>query len=174
MLKLYEIADDIRALLAVLEDPEPDPNRPDSLQEAVRDTLAALNLDTQFEQKALSVSCFIKELEAELNAVQDTLNGFKSRSKHLEHRIGWLKDYLLVNMQKVGKTELQDHQIRVKLRKTPAKVVIDNEAVIPDAFKETETLVHIRKSWMLDQLRSGQVDVIPGIHLETGFALSIR
>jgi hypothetical protein len=167
---LYQIADDYRDILSLMESDSDDPT---TLHQLVQNTLDQLQLDDQFTDKALAVACYTRELELEAEAVALTEKSIRNRRKALESRSEFLRNYLITQLQKVNKTELKSNQIIIRLRKTPARIIVDDESMIPDQFKEVETLTHIRKNWMQEQLRLG-VDFIPGVHLETGVSLTLR
>ncbi|MBK1642854.1 hypothetical protein CKO12_13440 [Chromatium okenii] len=167
---LYQIADDYRDILSLMES---DVDDPATLHQLVQDTLDQLQLDEQFTDKALAVACYVRETELEAEAVKATETSIRNRRKQLECRSEFLRNYLITQLQKVNKTELKSNQIVVRLRKTPARIIVDDESMIPDQFKEVETLTHIRKNWMQEKLRLG-VDSIPGVHLETGVSLTLR
>ena len=176
MLPLFQIADQYRIILSQADDiDELEPEAADSLKQSVIDTLEALNLDDQFTDKALAVAAFTREIEAEAAAVKDTENALKSRRKRLENRALFMRDYLLIQMQKVGKVELKNHQLLVKVRKCPPRILVESETMIPDEFKEVEILTKVCKAKMLEYFRSGAVTDIPGVQLDTsGLSLSIR
>jgi len=167
---LYQIADDYRDILSLMDSDSDDPA---TLHQLVQDTLDQLQLDDQFTDKALAVACYTRELELEAEAVKATENIIRNRRKRLESRSEFLRNYLITQLQKVNKTELKSNQIVVRLRKTPARIIVDDESMIPEQYKEVETVTTIRKNWMQEQLRLG-VDSIPGIHLETGVSLTMR
>lgn len=173
-LPLYQIADQYRDILSSVDQIASDEDNPEVLKQLLQDTLDSLNLDQQFADKALAVACYAREVEAEAQAVKQTEDSLRLRRKRLEMRSEWLRDYLLTQMQKANKAELKNAQILVKLRKTPPRIVVDKESDIPEEFKEFETVTHIRKNWMLEKLKSGDVDSIAGVHLETGVTLTLR
>ncbi len=173
-LPLYQIADQYRDILSSVDQIASDEDNPEVLQQLLQDTLDSLNLDQQFADKALAVACYTRELEAEAQAVKQTEESLRLRRKRLEMRSEWLRDYLLTQMQKANKTELKNAQILVKLRKTPPRIVVYKESDIPEEFKEVETITRLRKSWMMEKLKSGDMDFIPGVHLETGVTLSLK
>jgi hypothetical protein len=173
-LTLYQIADQYRMILRELDQPDIGVEDQDALKLLVQNTLNNLDLDTAFEEKALAVGMFCKELASEAEAVKKTEESLRSRRKSLELRYEWLRDYLLVQMQKVKKAEVKNDQIVLKLRKTPGRLVIDRESDIPPEYIETQTITSVRKNWMLEKLKSGELDSIPGVHVETGFSLSLR
>ncbi len=170
---LYQIAEDYRAILSLMDHADENDD-PETLRQAMQTTLEDLNLDEQFSEKALAVACFTRELEGEALAVKATEDSIRSRRKQIESKVDFLRHYLTIQLQKCGKTELKNHQILVKLRKTPPRIMVDDADSIPAQFKETEMVTTIRKNWMQESLRSGEFASIPGIHLETGMALTLR
>lgn len=171
-LKLYEIADQYRSILAMADS---DDENPENLAETIQDTLEALNLEEDFTRKGCAVACYSQELLAEANAVREVEESLKRRRKRLETRSEYLRDYLRVQMCKVNKTELKDEQIVCKLRKSPGRIQVLAEDLIPPEYLEVETSLKILKSKMLDAFRSATVESIPGVEYDTsGMSLSIR
>jgi hypothetical protein len=147
------------------------------LKQLAQDTLDSLHLDElgkQFDEKALAVAAFAKEVNAECEAVKNVEETLRKRRKRLEFMYEYMRDYLCVQLQKVGKSSVKNNEIVVSLRKTPGRIVIDKESEIPPEYIETQTITNIRKNWMLEKLKSGELDSIPGVHVETGFSLSLR
>nr|WP_172452547.1 siphovirus Gp157 family protein [Chromatium okenii] len=77
---LYQIADDYRDILSLMESDYDDPE----LRQLVQDTLDQLQLDDQFTDKALAVACYTRELELEAEAVKATENLFVA-ANNLNH-----------------------------------------------------------------------------------------
>ena len=75
-------------------------------------------------------------------------------------------------MAHLGFDDLKNEQIRLKIKKTPPKVIVENADLIPDAYKETQVEVPIRKSLIAEDLKNGRP--VPGTHLEAGTRLDIR
>jgi hypothetical protein len=46
--------------------------------------------------------------------------------------------------------DIKDNQIRLSIRKNPPKVVIANDLLLPDDFKEKQITVLIRKNLIAD------------------------
>ncbi len=172
-LPLYKIADQYREILSMVDRQDIGVEHSESLKQCVQDTLDSLDLDKQFSDKALAVACFTRELEAEAIAVKQTEDSLRNRRKSLEIRAEWMRDYLLVQLQKTNTSELKNDQIMVKLRKCPSRLCVIDEDEIPDEFKEVETVTSIRKKMMLDKLRSGELESIPGVVIEQGITLSL-
>jgi hypothetical protein len=171
-LKLYEITDQYRSILAMTDSDDDDPEH---LAEAIQDTLDGLNLDEDFTRKGCAVACYSQELLAEANSVRDVEESLKRRRKRLETRSEYLRDYLRVQMLKVNKTEIKDAQIVCKLRKSPGRIQVLAEDLIPPEYLEVETSIKILKAKMLEAFRTATVESIPGVEYDTsGMSLTIR
>ena len=171
-LKLYEIADHYRAILASADSEDDDPA---SLSQAIQDTLEALNLDEDFVRKGCAVAGFSQELLAEANSVRDVEESLRRRRKRLEARAENFREYLRVQMLKVNKTEIKDEQIVCRLRKSPGRIQVLAEDLIPPEYLEVETSLKVLKAKMLEAFRTAQVESIPGVEYDTsGMTLSIR
>lgn len=154
-LKLYELsADYLRALdaLAEIEDLPP---------EAIADTLDGLT--GAWEDKALNVGRYVRALEAEAAAVEETKKRLDGRAKALAATAARLKGYLKTELEKTGlKPKAPD--LAIRLQNNPPAVVVEDEAQIPDAFRRTETVTTILKAEIGAALKAGTQ--IPGAHLE--------
>ena len=171
-LKLYEIADQYRSILAMADSED---DNPENLAAALQDTLEALNLEEDFNRKGCVVACYSQELLAEAQAVREVEDALKRRRKRLETRAEYLREYLRVQMLKVNKTELRDEQIVCKLRKSPGRIQVIAEDLIPAEYLEVETTLKVLKTKLLEAFRSAQVESIPGVEYDTsGMSLTIR
>jgi hypothetical protein len=174
---LYRIADQYRITLELMHQDDIGVENSEYLKQLAQDTLDSLNiseLDKLFDEKILAVAAFTKEVFAESEAVKNVEETLRKRRKRLEFLHEYMRDYMSVQLQKVGKSSVKNNEIVISLRKTPGRIVIDKESEIPPEYIETQTITNIRKNWMLDKLKSGEVDSIPGVHMETGFTLSMR
>ena len=96
----------------------------------------------------------------------------QQRRKSNERKAEWLRDYLHVNMEVMKLVDIKDNQIRLSIRKNPPKVVIANDLLLPDDFKEKQITVLIRKNLIADAIRQGQS--VPGAYLQNGTRLQIH
>lgn len=121
-MKLYEISEVYRDFIGAIEaeDFEPD---------VIANTLEAI--EAEFEAKAVSVACIIKQLIAEakeLKAEQDALN---KRRKAKEERAEWLRGYLMEQMRIMQRDAVEGPRARITVRLNPPAVFIADE----DAFR---------------------------------------
>lgn len=124
-MKLYEIADEYRQVLAWDIDNEPD-----------AEALCALlgEIEGRFEDKAVAVHAMIRNTEAETVAFKAEEDRLKERRKHLEGHAESLRGYLDREMRRMGLTEVRAGLVQLKYVKTPWSVEIEPTADIPNEY----------------------------------------
>ena len=155
-MRLYELTTAYQTLET--EDSEAFAAALDQLQEAIAD-------------KAVNVAKVIRNLEAEEQEAKAEADRLSQRAKSLGNRCDALKEYLLLNMKVAKVTNLTSPLFTIFVR-PPSKVVfIENEALIPDEYKETKT--EVRKGLIAAALKEKKE--VPGASLVDGKeALVIR
>lgn len=136
-MKLYEIA---QIHNKALEEMEAMDNIP---EEVIKDTMESLEGD--FKDKALSVSSYFLNIEADINSLKEAEKRLSERRKNKERQVYWLKAYLAENMLKTGISAIECPYFKLSLRDNPASVVIHDESLVPDRFKTEEVSVKINK-----------------------------
>lgn len=160
---LYQLADDYIALARSLANQDfPD--------EVIADTLEGASGD--LETKAWHIAALILQFDGDVVAIKAAEDRMAARRKALERRIEWLREYLLVQLLRVGIGEIDSPEFQIRLRENPPKVVVDDEVAIPKGFKRTETVVSIRKDEIRQALLAG--NKVAGAHLERDKRLSIK
>lgn len=154
-MKLYEIADQYRNALKLLSDP-------DLPAEAVEDTLEGLA--GELGAKAWNVAAALLHMEGEAELIRRAEERMSRRRKALERRAAGLRHYLKAQMERVEVTEIRSPEFVIRVKPNPPRVIVDNEAVLPECFKHAETVVHIDKIAIRDALQAG--GLIAGAHLE--------
>lgn len=160
---LYKIANEYLEIARNLADLD----LPD---EVINDTLEGASGD--LETKAWNVAALIQQFEGDVGVIKDAEQRMASRRKTLERRCEWMRDYLLVQLLRVGIHEIESPEFVIRLRDNPPKVVFDDESVVPDVFKRQEMVVSIRKDDIRKSLLDGQS--VPGAHLEREKRLVIK
>ena len=156
-MSLYHMAENYRAALVELSDPE-------LPEEVVADTLEAL--EGELMQKGQAVAAFALNLAAEVEAVKAVEKRISDRRKALEKREQKLRDYLRENMEKAGITEIKaiDGSFTAKLAKGRPSVVIDDESLIPDDSEFVKWKREVSKTAIAEAIKAGQE--VPGAHIE--------
>ena len=117
-MKMYEIAADYRHLLDAIDNG-------DIPEEALTDTLESIT--TLLEDKADNIACIIKELTAEAEAIKAEEDRLKARRTKKLKRAERLTEYLSECLTNAGADKIETARNSISFRKTPGKVVFDNE-----------------------------------------------
>lgn len=129
-------------------------------------------LQGQFAQKVSSCGLVIKNLSATADAINDEMESLKARRDTLNNAKDRLKQYVLDNMVRARLPKVETSRCVLSVRKSPAKVVIDDEQKVPPVFKTEVITVKIDKVSMSKWLKDDRP--IPGAHLEQGTHLVIK
>lgn len=163
-MNIYQIASDYEKILQDLYDDEGNVNQT---------ALVALEKNEQdMETKMIAISSFVKNIEAQKNAIADAKKDILEREKKLNKKIDELKGYLLTNMERRGIKEINTPYFDIKLKKNPASVDIIDENSIPDEYRRIKTEVVLDKVKMKDEMLLGVI--IPGASLKQGLRVEIR
>jgi len=163
-LKLYEIS------AAYLETLEALAEIDDLPAEAVADTLQGW-IGT-FEQKAVAVAAYIRNLEVEAAAVEEARRRMERRQQSLERHADRLRVYLRTEMERTGITRVKSAEVVLRTQKNPPSVVIDNADLLPDAYREQVITTKLLKAEIGKTLKAGAQ--VPGAHLEQTTRLVIQ
>lgn len=158
MANLYEISTQYLATAQQLAELDID-------EQTLSDTLEAEAWPV--EEKVRAVSAVILNLQAEADMVKGTADRIAKRAKALQSRADALHDYLLINMQRTGITEIKalDGTFKAKLyRERDASVVIDSENLIPaDYMREIPARCEPDKVLIKKAINDGYE--VPGAHI---------
>ena len=158
MANLYEISTQYLATAQQLAELDID-------EQTLSDTLEAEAWPV--EEKVRAVSAVILNLQAEADMVKGTADRIAKRAKALQSRADSLHDYLLINMQRTGITEIKalDGTFKAKLyRERDASVVIDSENLIPaDYMREIPARCEPDKVLIKKAINDGYE--VPGAHI---------
>lgn len=122
---LYQVADQYLRDLERLNELELD-------DQTFNDTLESLS--GELEVKATNVAMFIRNLEANAEAIKQAESAMATRRKALEARAERIKTYLLDNMTRTGITKIECPYFKIAVRDNPESVVIDPLAQIPGEY----------------------------------------
>ncbi len=161
-LRLYELSMEyLQALEALTELDDLPP-------EAIEDTLEGLS--GAWEDKALNVARFVRNLEAEATAIDEAKKRMEVRARVTNNKAARLRQYLLSELEKTGlRPKAADVALRVQ--KNPPAVILDDETRIPEAYRRTQIVSTILKAELAAALKAGQA--IAGAHLEQSQRLVI-
>jgi hypothetical protein len=124
-MKLYQISQDYLEALSLIEEN-------DYSDETIQDTLEGIT--GVFEDKAINVAAYIKNLEAECEAMKDYEKTMAERRKNIERKIEGLKKYLSHHMEVCNVKSIHSTELDIIKRKTPPAVQIVNEEALPEEY----------------------------------------
>lgn len=134
------------------------------------DTLDAI--DGDFEQKAINVAAYARQLEAEADAIKTVIEGMEKRRKALEKRAEWLKDYTRHCMETLGKTKIKHAWFNLSIQKNPPSVEVYDETVLPFEYIAEIVTTKIDKAAIKAALLEGAS--VTGAKLSNGTRLVIK
>jgi hypothetical protein len=124
-----------------------------------------------FQDKAVNVAAYIRSLDAEAAAIAAVKQSMDHRHQVLTRQAERLRAYLKGEMERTGLTRIAHPWLALRIQTNPRSVVIDNEGVLPDGFKETITIVKLLKAEIGKALKAGEA--VAGAHLEQSSRLVI-
>ena len=125
MSTLYKLTGQMQALLALMEDPDTDP-------QIIEDSLEAVS--GEIEVKADGYARVMAELEARKAAVKAEKDRLAALESSLGKNIDRMKESLKMSMIATGKTKFKTDLFSFSVQKNPPKVVIDDPSRIPEAY----------------------------------------
>lgn len=128
-------------------------------------------LEMDFDRKAESTACYIKNLEAEANAIKAEEESFAKRRKAIEGRVSRLKDYLTKELEHSGKKSLETPLCKLTTRVSERVEVYDEDAV-PVTYTVSKTTVRPDKTEIRKALKLGTI--IPGAVLVKSTSITVR
>lgn len=172
MSKLYEISqqyNDTFDAIQTLFNNNPELSEQDK-QLILEENLSELH--DSFEVKGLALAGYIQNQKLEMNNVKEVIERLTKRAKQLDKNVNQLSDYLLVQMQQVNISKLSNAWLTAQIRNNPCKVIVEDETLIANEFKELISTIKVNKTAIAEQLKAGAV--VPYAHLETTQRLDIR
>ena len=161
-LRLYELSSDYLRALDELSELD------DLPLESIADTLEGLA--GAWEDKALNVARYIRNLEAEATAIDEAKKRMEVRARVTAHKAARLRDYLKGELEKTGlKPKAPD--LALRLQANPPAVVLDDETRIPEDYRRTQVVSTILKAEIAAAIKAGKE--ITGAHLEQSRRLVI-
>lgn len=161
-LTLFEIASEYRAMELRLRELDCD-------EQTIADTLEAESGD--LTDKLCAVVAVAESMEVEAAAVKaHVIDRAQKRVSALMRRAEGLKRYALETMVACNRIDIQQPDMRFRVRENPVSVVIDDETKVPEAYFFIKEVKSIDKAAIKEALSIGAV---PGAHTERKKRLEI-
>jgi len=147
-MKLYELTNAYTSALDLFTDPEQSFNA-----DLIADTLESIELD--FDDKVINTAKVIKSMQAEADAIKAAIAPMLARQKAIEDRIDGIKEYLLHNMQEVGKKQVKSPWLTVNVQASPKALNVFDESKIPNDFKHEVVTIQTDKALIKSLIIAG-------------------
>ena len=105
-------------------------------------TLEMLEDDIDGKLEALAI--VYKDLMSDASAIDDEMKALKQRSDAKKRRAEWVKDYLILNMTKLGKSKFETSKAVISLPKPKPSVEVDAEHFIKWASENRDDLLRYK------------------------------
>lgn len=166
-MKLYELTNDYLALLDAIDNDE-------IPEEAIEDTLESIT--SCIEDKADSIACLLKSLDADCTAIKAEEARLAERRKAKEKAHERIKQYLSETLQRAGLDKIETARNRITFRKSES-VEVDEESFISWAMKYRDDLLtysapKVNKTEVKKALKHG--DKIAGAELRIKNNIQIK
>ena len=156
-MKLYEITDEARQLLQLVEDGE-------MTEQEIADTLEGVQLE--FNEKAEQIGYLLKNLEPFEGGIDAEIKRLQAKKKAIQNRGDSIREYLRINMEACGIKKIECPAFAITLRKPQPKAEVENEQALPDDYVTVKTSFAPDKRAILADLKAGKQ--IPGAKLQMG------
>lgn len=130
-MKLYELTHDYMSLMQAIDNEE-------LPEEAIADTLEAITAG--IEEKADSIACLLKNLDADIVAIKAEETRLAERRKAKEKSIERIKQYLSESLQNAGIDKVETARNRITFRKSES-VEVNEDAFIKWASVHRDDLL---------------------------------
>ena len=176
MSRLYDIADQFKELFDRYDDMIDTEEDAEDIEQAWFDTLEGI--EGEFECKAESVAQYIKELNAEAEAIKAEEKKLSVRRKAKENAAIRMKDYLKSCMETMNLKKVETARAKISIRNNAPTLKIDNEAEFIMALEATGrhdllkySAPEIKKTDIKNLIKSGET--FTGARLESSQSVII-
>lgn len=163
-MKLYEIANEFQEIFnSINENGEIDDKALSKLNE----------MQMAMEDKAIALSLYIKNIDAESVAIESALSAMKDRKQKLDKKMMQLENYLQSNMERCGILQIQSSPyFTIKLKKNPVSVDVFDEESLPSEYIRKRLVVSFDRTKIKTDIENGVV--VPGASLKQNMRLEIK
>jgi hypothetical protein len=164
---LYEIAEDILKLEAILEDEEI--GNDESLAEALAEAMD--EAQGNLSEKVSSIVGLLRNWDSTATAIKAEETRLAERRKMFTGKSDRLRGYLLTHLQRIDAPKLTLDIATVSRRQGSERVEIDDELNLPQGYYESEYVVkpdkaELKKLWK--ETDEAERDELPGFHVARG------
>jgi hypothetical protein len=128
-------------------------------------------LEMERNDKLEGCALFVKNMEANVEAIRNEEKKLAERRHVLERRAERMRDYIAASMVAFGDKQIDTARVALSLRKSEALVVLDADQ-IPAEYMVTKTTTAPDKAAMKKAIKAGWT--VPGAAIETRHNLQVK
>ena len=102
-------------------------------EEVSTDQLDALAI--LFESKAIGCACVVKNLNAEVSAIESEIKRLIDLKVARQNNVDRLKAYIMSNMKAAGIDKVENGVHKIRIQKSPLSITVTDEHAVPVEFK---------------------------------------
>jgi hypothetical protein len=165
MPSLYDLADDMLKLEAMMAEAEGDEGMLEALNEALDDQTKS------FESKANGMFALMRNWAGFAESLKAEEGKLAAKRQVLDNRIKYMKGYLLAHMQRTKKAKVEVPLGTFSITSGRESVVVDDDLVLPQGYYETVASVKpdkaaLKKLWA--DTPEAERNTLLGFHVERG------
>ena len=128
-------------------------------------------LEVQKEEKINNTVKYIQQLETWARGAKDEATRLTLNAKVLEYRAQKIRDWIAYSLKAHDVKRVETSLARISFRQS-TQVVIDNEASVPDEYKQEKTTISIDKVSIKEAIKNGLT--VTGARIVTNDNLQIK
>ncbi len=174
-MKLYEIHESIERILEQGFDYDCiDMESGEILEDKAQEKLASLEVEESI--KIENIALFLKNLDADVEAIKAEEKALADRRKTKERKYDWLKDYLSIFMQHTGKARFESARTVLSFRKSEVLQVTDEDMLKAYAVDNDRYLKYTEPKLEIGEIKKAfkNGEQIPGVEIVERQNLQIK
>jgi hypothetical protein len=129
-------------------------------------------VEKPIEDKIIDIAKVVLSIESDVEGLNTELDRLKKRKQVMDNNIEQLRNWVLYSMMAAKDRVIESSVVSVSLRKSTPRVVVEDEALIPEGYFKVETVKKLNKDKVKEDLKN-QMDV-PGTTLAQDLCLVIK
>ena len=112
------------------------------------------NIESDFNEKVINVCSCIKNINIDIEAISNLIDDLQKRKNKLMGKRDNLADIVKNSMNKVGVEKIHSPLFDIKIAKNPAKLIINDENLIPECYILTKIVDEINKKKIKEDMKN--------------------
>ena len=140
-------------------------------QQTIIDTLEGSQEQMDFEEKAVNIARFVKNLESDIPGIDAEIKRLQAMKKSQENTANNLRNYLKMQMETSGIDKIKRDKFNIYTQNNKPSLVID-ETIIPVGYTRIESKRVVDREAIEAAIKAGRS--INGVVSQQGKSLQIR